>query len=391
MVENVEKIEVLGKEVILVGTAHISRKGVELVGETISSERPDVVCVELCENRYHSIFNKQKWENSKITHIIREGKSWLFLSNIILSSFERKLGKNVNVSPGEEMVAAIKTANRFKIPFELIDRDVQVTLKRTWKLLSLKEKFKLFGGIVAGIFETDDIDEEFIEKLKGSDMLSEVINEVSREAPTIKKVLIDERDKYMANRILSLDAKKIVAVVGAGHIKGIKAILMRTKKTSKISRIPEEYLTVPKRSNLMKYSAYMIPFIFTLLLGYSFFSGGSHVAYEMFEKWFILNAIFAGIGAVIAMAHPFTIISAMISAPFTSLTPAFGAGWVAGLVEAKIRGPKVKDFNSLKNIDSIHSLFKNRISKIILVAALVNLGSSIGSFIAIPYILTLLS
>ncbi|MBW6451709.1 MAG: TraB/GumN family protein [DPANN group archaeon] len=391
MVENVEKIKVLGKEVILVGTAHISQKSVDLVKETIISETPEHVCVELCEDRYHSIFNKDKWENSKITKIIKDGKSWLFLSNMILSSFERKLGKNVNVAPGSEMVEAINIARKNNIPFELIDRDVQVTLKRTWGLLSLTEKAKLFAGIFAGIFESDSLDEEFIEKLKGSDMLSEVMNEVSKQAPTIKRVLIDERDQYMANQILLLDAKKIVVVVGAGHINGIKSILLKSKKTKKVINIPKDYLVIPKKSILTKYIGYLIPIIFIILLGLSISSGNSTMVYAVIEKWFIINAFFAGLGAVIAMAHPFTIIAAMVVSPFTSLNPAIGAGWIAGLVEVKYREPKVKDFNNLKKIDSIKAFWGNGISRIVLVAALVNLGSSIGSFVALPYIIALLN
>lgn len=388
MPENVEKIKVLGKEIILIGTAHISKKSVDLVKETIENEKPSVVCVELCQSRYHSIFNKESWENEKITDVIKSGKSWLFLSSIIVSSFQRKLGNSVDVSPGAEMIEAINTAGQNNIPFELIDRDVQVTLKRIWGLISLKEKASLAGGIVAGLFELDDekIDTEFIEKLKESDMLSEVIGELSKHAPTIKKVLIDERDAYMAERLMSLPHEKIVAVVGAGHIKGIKSILNRAKKSKKIIKASRKILEVPESGFYGKAFAYLIPVIFIGIIAYGFWIGGYSMTFEIIKKWFLITGLFAALGAIISLSHPLTVLSAFIAAPFTTLHPFLAAGWVAGLVEAKLREPKVKDFYNLKKIDSVGAFWNNNVSRILLVVFLVNITASIGTFVALPYL-----
>ncbi|MCK5177790.1 MAG: TraB family protein, partial [Candidatus Aenigmarchaeota archaeon] len=224
---NIDRIKLKDKEIILVGTAHISKKSVELVNETIKKEKPDVVGVELCENRYKTLTDKKKWQNTKITQIIKEGKTYLFLTNLLLGIFQKRMGANVEVIPGAEMIEAINAAKKQKAKIALLDRDIQITLKRAWSKAKFTEKAKLFYGLMEGLIISEEVDEKTIEEMKAKDMMSHMVEELGKQMPDAKKVLIDERDIYIANKILDSKGKKIVAVVGAGHIKGIKKHLKK--------------------------------------------------------------------------------------------------------------------------------------------------------------------
>ncbi len=384
MQKNIDKITLDKKEIILVGTAHISKKSADLVKTTIETEKPDTVCVELCQSRYDSITKKKKWEDTKITSLIRDKKAYLFLSNLLLANFEKKMGENVKVQPGSEMIEAVKTAKKEKIKIGLIDRDIQITLKRAWKTMGLIEKFKLIFILFEGMFfENEKIDEKKIEQLKKEDMLSEMLKELGQYIPNIKKVLIDERDTYLAQKIKDTKGKKIVVVVGAGHVPGIKKNL---KKTTDLKTLE----TIPKNKNITKYIGWSIPLIFTALIIYGFMGHGTEVTLNMLYKWMIINGSLSALGALLALANPITIIVAFIAAPITSLNPMLGAGWFAGLSEAKIKEPRVKDFESLSKLEGITGFWKNRVTRILLIVVFSNLGSTIGTFIALPYLASLL-
>ncbi len=384
MQKNIERINLKDKKIILIGTAHVSKESIKLVNETISKENPDTVGVELCEKRYKTITSKKKWEDTKITKIIREKKTHLFLANLLLSSFQKRIGEDLKIKPGAEMIQAIKTGKKSSSEIVLLDRDIQVTLKRAWKEMSIKEKFKLTYSLITGLIQPEEIEEEMIEKLKEKDMITQMMEELGKEIPSAKKVLIDERDIYIANKILDAPGKKIVAVVGAGHIEGIKKHLKKKQEIEPLEKIPEG-------SKWAKYIAYLIPLIFLSIIAYGFMHHKSvELTIGMLTYWFLINGTLSALGALLALAHPLTIISAFIAAPFTSLNPTIGAGIVAGLVEAKIREPRVKDFQDLNQITTFRGFYKNRVSRILLVAALTNLGSSIGTFAALPYLMSLI-
>ena len=381
---NIDRIKLKDKEIILVGTAHISKKSVELVNETIKKEKPDVVGVELCENRYKTLTDKKKWQNTKITQIIKEGKTYLFLTNLLLGIFQKRMGANVEVIPGAEMIEAINAAKKQKAKIALLDRDIQITLKRAWSKAKFTEKAKLFYGLMEGLIISEEVDEKTIEEMKAKDMMSHMVEELGQQMPDAKKVLIDERDIYIANKILASKEKKIVAVVGAGHIKGIKKHLKKKQDIKPLEKIP-------KKSKLLKTINYLIPAIVIgiILSGFAF-GKSTDVALSMIWYWFIINGVLSALAVSFSLPHPLTIVAVFFAAPFTSLNPTIGAGIVGGYVEARLREPKVKDFESLNQLTSVGGFWKNRISRILLVVLFANIGSSIATFIALPYLLGLL-
>lgn len=372
------------RKIFLIGTAHVSKQSAELVRETIEKVKPDVVAVELCEQRKQALIDGKRWNETEITEVIRNEKTYLFLLQILLANFQRKIGDRVGVKPGLEMIEAIKIAKDKDIPIALIDRDIGITLKRAMSQISFIEKAKLILGFFSGIFD-DDIDEEAIERLKDKDIISEMMEELSKEIPSVKKVLIDERNEYLAQKILSLDAKKVVAVVGAGHVEGITEILKEPKDVDM-----KDLETVKKSRSMLKYLAYSIPAIFVAIVVWSLFRHNFTFTADILLKWFLINGSLSALGVILARGHPLTIISAFLAAPFTSLNPAIAAGWVAGLVELKVRKPRVMDFTGLLGLNGMRDYWKNRITKIFLVIVFANIGSSIGTFIALPYLASLI-
>ena len=382
--KNVERLKIKDKEIILVGTAHISKESINLVEQVINEEEPDTIGVELCQKRYDTILKKDKWEDTKITKIIKEGKTQLFLANLLISSFQKRIGKDLKVKPGAEMIQAIEAGKKVSAQIALLDRDIQITLKRAWRKMRILEKAKLFYSLLTGLISPEEIEEEMVEKIKEKDVMTQMMEEFGREVPSVKEVLINERDIYIANKILSAPGKKIVAVVGAGHINGIKKYLGEERDLEPLEEIPQG-------SPWLKYIAYIIPLVFLSIITWGFINHRSvDLTITMLTYWFLINGFLSALGAMIAVGHPLTVLVAFVAAPFTSLNPTIGAGIVAGLVEAKLREPRVKDFHELNEITNFSGFYKNRISRILLVAALANLGSSIGTFVALPYLISLL-
>jgi len=385
MLNNIEKIQTENREIILIGTAHVSKESVGLVKETIERENPDVVGVELCGQRHKTLINKKKWNETEITKVIREGRSYVFLINLLLANFQRKIGDELGVEPGSEMMEALKIAKEKNIEVALIDRDIQVTLKRAWGLMPFIEKIKLFFYLLydftCGVFEGKKINENLIEELKNKDIVTELMNELGREAPSVKKVLVDERDIYLASKILSAKGDKIVAVVGAGHISGIKKYILQNIHKENQENL-EKLEEIPKTFSFIGLAKYLIPLIFLIIIAHGFMTGGFSKVFAMGAIWIISNVIFGCIGASLALAHPATIIAAGIASPFTSINPATPAGLVAAYVEASVRKPKVRDFEGITRLASIWDAWKNNVTRILLVFLFTNGGSSLGAFVA---------
>jgi len=383
---NVDKIKLKDKTVILVGTAHISDKSVELVRETIEKEKPESVGIELDYQRFKQLQSPKKWQNTNVSEIVKSGKTYLFLINLMLSNLQRKLGKEMGIKPGAEMIEAFKIAKEKELTVELLDRDVQVTLKRAMAFTGLREKIKILMHIVSGFFnEQEQLTKERIEELKQQDVMTELMNELSATAPTIKKVLVDERDLYIANRILESKSKKIVAVVGAGHVEGIKKALNQKIDLKPLNVVPK------KKSFIGTAVKYGIPLIFIALIVYAFYNKGINASVELLVLWFLITGVFSALGALLARAHPVSILVAFVAAPFTTLHPALAAGWFAGAAEIKFNSPKVKDFESLNKLDSVSSFYSNKVTKVLIVTAFTNIGATIGVVIALPYILSVLA
>lgn len=382
--KTVHHLEYDDKQVILVGTAHVSRESAQQVRQVIQEENPDTVCVELCQSRYQSIRQKERWQETDIIKIIREKKSFLLLSNLLLASFQKRIAKKLDIKPGQEMITAIETADEMDAEIHLADRDIRTTLSRTWRAMGLWSKIKLLFQLMLSLGEVEEIKEEDIEKMKNEDVLETLLAEVGKALPVLKDILIDERDQYLAKKIRTAPGQKIVAVVGAGHVPGIKKYWNKDIDIRALEQLPPKSHT----AGVLKW---LIPGAIMAMFIAGFFYGGAKAGQDMIVWWIAANGILAGIGAIIALAHPFTIVTSMLAAPLTSLNPMIAAGWVAGLVEAFSRKPKVKDLEKLpEDILSVKGFWRNKVTRILLVVVFTNLGSSIGTFVAFPVIVKLL-
>jgi len=376
--DNIHRLTFEDREITLIGTAHVSRESADLVVKVIEEEKPDTVCVELCESRYKAIKEKNRWQNTDLIKVIREKKSFLLLSNLLLTSFQKKIGQKLGVKPGEEMIRAMEAADSVGAHIHLADRDIRITLSRTWRLMGLWTKMKLLAQLVTSMGEVDSIKEEDIEKMKDKDVLETLLSEIGETLPELRRILIDERDKYLTEKIRSAPGKRIVAVVGAGHVPGIKRDWNETIDLNALDELP------PK-GKLFSFLKWGIPALVVGLIVLGFFYAGASAGTHMIKWWVLANSVFAGLGAAIALAHPLTILSAIVASPITSLNPMIAAGWVAGLVETLIGKPKVKDFENLPaDILSLKGFWKNKITRILLIVVFTNLGSSLGAFVAIP-------
>jgi pheromone shutdown-related protein TraB len=367
-----------GKQIVLVGTAHVSKESVELVQAVIDEVRPDTVCVELCESRAQSIRQKDRWQEMDIIKVIKEKKAFLLLSNLMLASFQKRIADRLEVAPGQEMIQAMDAAEAVGAEVHLADRDIRITLSRTWRGLGLWGKSKLLFQLILSLGEVDEISEADVEKMKQQDMLESILDEVGKSMPQVRTSLIDERDLYLTEKIRTAPGQRIVAVVGAGHVPGIKRNWDQPIDLKSLE-------AMPPKSRMGGFLKWFIPGCICVLIFFGFFHGGAGTGGGMVIKWVLANGILAGLGALIALGHPLTILSSFLAAPLTSLNPMIAAGWVSGLVEALSRKPKVKDFERLPtDILSIKGFWRNKITRILLVVVFTNLGSAVGTFVAIP-------
>jgi pheromone shutdown-related protein TraB len=380
----------INDNIVLIGTAHISKESVEEVKKVIDEYKPDIVAVELCQRRYDAITKKQEWENTPLNKLLKGGNAYLLLAQTFLGSIQRKLGKEYGVEPGSEMIAAIDEAKKHNLKVALVDRDISITLRRAWKKMGLREKFRLSWEFLKAMlgYDEEEMEELDLKKLMDQDVISSLMEEFGQIAPSVTTVLIHERDKYIAKKILDESKKgKVVAVVGAGHLKGIKEHL----ETKLFDVNLKELEHVPKkRFSILKTIGYLIPVVFAVMIIYIFFNGGLVSTFNALLWWCIITGGLSAIGAIIARAHPFSIIAAFLAAPIATLHPLIATGWVAGYVELKMRKPMVKDFKELSKIESLRDFWRNRVIRLLMVVALTNLGAMIGTFVALPYIASLL-
>ncbi|MDP7046438.1 MAG: TraB/GumN family protein [SAR324 cluster bacterium] len=371
---NVHEILIDEKQILLIGTAHISQSSVDEVNEVIEQEKPDTVCIELCASRHQAMMDKDQWKNMDIFKVVREGKSFLLFANLIMTAFQKRLGSQLGVKPGAEMLAAAEASERVNSELLLADRDVKITLQRTWRGMPFWGRMKVLSQLLVSLFIREEISKEEIEKLKENDALSEAMQMLTDQSPDMKRILIDERDQFMAEKIRQAPGKRIVAVVGAGHVKGLTGELEREHNLAELE-------TVPPPGKLGIWLKWGIPTLIVGLIGYGFFAVDTDVSIEMIQRWFLINGTLSAIGTAIAFGHPITIATAFVAAPFTSLNPAVAAGWIAGLVEAFLRKPQVRDFENLADdITHLRGFWQNNITRILLVVMFANLGSAIGTF-----------
>lgn len=376
---DVVELSIDGKEYLLIGTAHISKESADLVRKVIEDEKPDVVCIELDEKRFQSLNDKKKWEELDLKRVIKEKQLSTLLINILLASYQKKLGEKLGVNPGVELLEAANTAKENNIPIELCDRDVRVTLRRAWKSMSLWQKLKFLTAGLAGVFEKEELNEEKLKELRQKDMLNEMMAELGKAMPVLKKVLIDERDIYLSQKIKEAKGNKIVAVVGAGHLNGI----IESMKTNKDEDLAK-YEVIPPVSPIWKGIGYAIPALIIGAIIYIGYSKGSQAASDNAIFWVLANGLPSALGSAIAWGHPFTILVSFIVAPFTSLTPLIGAGYVAAFVQLMLVPPKVKEFETVStDVLKAKNWWKNRLLRILLVFLLASLGSALGTYVGL--------
>ncbi|KKK38055.1 conjugal transfer protein TraB [Mesobacillus campisalis] len=372
--DNITRIDLDGKEIILIGTAHVSKRSADEVKEVIEAERPDAVCVELDEQRYQSIMEGNKWKEMDIFKVIKEKKASLLLMNLAISSFQKRMAKELGVNAGQEMIQGIQSAKDVGARLVLADRNIQITFSRIWGGIGLKGKAMLLSQIILSIFNKESISEEELEKMKSQDMLNSMLNEFTEQFPRLKKPLIDERDQYLAQKIKTAPGNKVVAVLGAAHVPGIKEEIKKDHDLAKLR-------SIPPKSKAPKLIGWSIPIAILAIIAYTFFAN-PQAGLQQTISWVLWNGSLSAIGTALALAHPLAILTSFVMAPITSLNPLLAAGWFAGFVQAYFSRPSVKDFESLnEDVFSVKGFWRNKVTRVLLVIVLSNLGSSLGTFI----------
>lgn len=371
-----------GRKITLLGTAHVSKESCEEVKTEILNEKPDCVAIELDERRYNSMIDPESWKKLDIVKVLKRREGFLMLANLVLGSFQRRMGKNVGVKPGDEMMAAINCAKENNIEFSLVDRPIQVTLRRAWAKNNFWGKCKLLASLVASAFDNEEISEEQIENLKKENEMDTMMGELAEYLPTVKEVLIDERDRYLATHIWNSKGNNIVAVLGAGHLGGVEAYLTKIAEQKAVTDT-SDIETAPAGGVAGKIIGWAIPVIIVGLIAYGFIAHGKDVGSDMLFKWVMWNGSLAAIGSLLALANPITIIVAFVGAPLTSLCPLIGVGILTGITQAVVCKPKVEDIEKLQD-DVCHfkGWYTNKILRVFLVFFLSSLGSTIGTFVA---------
>jgi len=373
--ENVHIVDYEGKKIYLVATAHVSKDSVELVKNVVDEVKPDSICIELDEARYQNMKNPKKWEDTDLIKVIKSKRAGFLLAQLALGGFQKKIAGNLDTKVGGEMMQGMQCAEETGAELVLADRDIQTTFMRIWRKLSFFKKAKLVLSLLFSFGEDTEITDEELAELMKADMLDSVMSELKKDYPEIGQILISERDQYLAYKIKNAPGKKIVAILGAAHVPGI---INEIPKQQDIKAI--DY--VPPKKKYSKIISWVIPLAIIGLLVYAF-AINIQTGLRQLSIWVIWNSALAAIGTLAALGHPLSILVAAVTAPFTSVNPVLACGWFAGLVEANVRKPQVKDLNNLSE-DVMHfkNFYKNRFLKTLLVVIFANIGSTVGTIIA---------
>ncbi len=375
MNENIVRVEYENKVIYLVKTAHVSKNSVEDVLSCYEELQPDSICVELDQARLDSIDHRDAWRQTDISEIIKKKQVGFLLVNTILASFQRRMAKNMDSSSGAEMIEGVKLAREHGLELVLADRPVKTTFSRIWRKLGLWEKAKLLVSIVSSVFDDEELTEEDLQKLKEADALETALQEVGKEFPVVKEVLVDERDQYLSRKIRDAKGQKIMAVIGAAHSGGIVKNLDKDVDLEELDSLPEA-------KGAGKYLKWAVP---AVIIGMILFSlvRNTEVGLSQIRTWILWNGSLSALGVLLARGHILSVLTAFVMAPITSLNPLLAAGWFAGLMEARLRKPKVKDFEDIgQDTSTVKGFFTNNVTRILLVVVFANLFSTIGTFIS---------
>jgi len=371
-----QEITVGDKTVYLLGTAHVSADSVEDVRRLVEAVRPDAICVELCASRHRAMTDRDAWRQMNIFHVLRERKALLLLVQLMMTTFYKRIGEQLGSLPGAEMMEGVNLARRTGAQLVLADREIEITLRRVWGHLRWWTKVRLLGEVLGGIFLGEKVSAEMVEEIKESDQLDTLMKQFSDRLPGIRERLIDERDVYLAQKIRDARGPRVVAVVGAAHVPGITAHIQQDSDLAPL-------MEIPPRTLASKVSPWIIPAIILGLVLYGFLKQGAAHSVDSVFIWILVNGTFSALGALAALAHPLTILTAFFAAPLTSLNPMLAAGWVAGLVQAALRRPTVADLEDLPHaMGSLKTFWQHPLIRILLVVALCNLGSTLGTILS---------
>jgi pheromone shutdown-related protein TraB len=380
----IRRIDRDGVEYTIIGTAHVSRASAEAVKELAGSGDFDAIAVELCQARYDALTAERKWTDLDLYKVLRQGKAGLVMANLALSAYQRRIAEQFGIEPGAEMRAAAVAAKERNLPLQLVDRDLATTLRRSYASVPWYKRMYLMAGLALGMVSSEEIDEESIEKLKEGDILEATFTEFAEQSPELFEALIAERDRYMAARLRQENAdhsgRKVLLVIGAGHMEGLSGHLENS--TSAPAEECADLEQMPKKAKWPR----VIPWAIMILILTGFFIGFSRspeLGWQLVFIWVAINGGLAALGALIARAHPLTVLSAVVAAPLTSLNPTIAAGMVTGLVESWLRKPRVSDLENLRfDITTVKGWFRNPATRILLVFFFSNLGSAIGTWVA---------
>jgi pheromone shutdown-related protein TraB len=378
------EVERDGVHYTLLGTAHVSRASVDAVHALLAQDRFDAVAVELCESRYRGMRNPESLAALDLFRVVREGKTGMVAANLALSAYQRRLSEQLGVEPGAEMRAGFEGADQRGLPVWRIDRDVGITLRRTYAAVGWWDRVKLLSGLLASVLVDDGVDEAEIERLKQGDVLESTFAEFAQRSKGLHRALIAERDAYMAAALrlqgAAAPGSRVLAIVGAGHLAGLAEHLRNDRDepagvTSGLSAVPP-----PGRWGLW------ITLLLAVLLigGFAWgFSQGTEVGADMVLNWVLMTGTLGAIGCTLAGGHPLSIVGAFIASPLTPLHPALSSGTVSALIEATVRRPTVADFSLLRDdVTSLRGWWRNRVARVLVNFFLTSLGTAIGVYIA---------
>lgn len=380
---DIHRVTIDNREIVLVGTAHISQESVETVKAVIQEENPDTVCVELDEQRHRALRNPRHWESLNLIQVLKQGQAPFLLANLALASFQKRMGLQTGVKPGAELAAAAEIAEDLGKEIKLVDREIRTTLLRAWRKAGFWKKMTLLSTLLLSLFDSQELDEEELAKLRQTDTLSAMLDEMADVLPTVKTILVDERDTYMAHYISQAPGEKIVAIVGAAHMPGILKKLGQTFSSEEI----DELCVIPAKNRLSKILPWLIPAIVVGLFIVGFMAGNTQQLADAAVAWILANGVLSALGTIVAMGHPLTILAAFVAAPITSLNPTIGAGFVTGLVQAFVAPPQVKDMEHVsEDIAKLSGWWRNRLTRVLLVFLFSSLGSAIGTIVAFGWL-----
>jgi len=388
---HVRSLTIEGKTLHILGTAHVSRASVDEVQRLIAEVRPDTICVELCEARYAALSDTERWKKLDIFKVFKEGKSLFLLANLAVGAYQRRLGQELGVMPGAELLAGVEAAKAIGAEVVLADRDVNVTLKRTWSSVSFWKRSKLLAAILASVFEGKPakdakvLDAEAIEDLKDPANLSEMMQEFARAMPEVKRPLIDERDLYLISKAREAPGSTIVVVVGAGHVQG-----MVDNAATPVDR--EALETLPKPGWWARIAKWLVPAVLvgTFFLGLGKTEG--HALGEMLKAWVLPTSLFSGVATLLVGGKWQSILAAMVSSPVTTIHPLVASGMIVGPVEAWARRPTVADCENIhRDAQSLRGFFKNPFTRTLIVAVAATLGSAIGAWVGLSWVISIVT